>query len=456
MSFIADFHIHSHFSLATSKELTPPFLDLWARIKGIGVIGTGDATHPGWLNELKQCLIPGNNGLLTLKKDQSISPSDFGFNISGEVPQFILTAEISNIYKRNSKVRKVHNLLLIPGFEEAEKLQQQLTIHRFNITSDGRPIIGLDSRDLLDMLLNISENIMLIPAHIWTPWFSVLGDKSGFDRISDCYGDLTNKIYAVEMGLSSDPPMNWLISQLDRFTLLSNSDAHSPEKLGRNANIFQCDPTYEFIIAALKGNGKFGGTISFFPQEGKYHYDGHRKCSICWNPLETLRHKGICPVCETRVTIGVMSRVAQLADRNDFFARPNRSPAYSLIPLKELLAEILDKGETTKPVIKKYQQLINQAGTEFNLLLHMSHEQIAGLCDPIITEAIMRMRNRNVIISEGYDGEYGKIKVFEKGTGAHPVAFSDLQKERPAQRPLISFDIKEYRKLKQEIPAEDI
>src|SRR3989339_687281 len=361
MKFIGDFHIHSHYSLATSKELIPEFLDYWARIKGIKIIGTGDFTHPKWTAELKEKTIPAEQGLYKLKPELK---KELPVKIPGcdDETRFMLTAEISNIYKKGGKVRKVHNLIFAPSFETVEKIQQTLQRQKFNITSDGRPILGLDSRNLFEMLLSIDENIFLVPAHIWTPWFSALGDKSGFDTIEECYEDLTKYIYAVEMGLSSHPPMNWAISFLDKYTLMANSDAHSPEKLGRNANIFDTEISYDHIIQALKPENQktFLGTISFFPQEGKYHFDGHRKCNICWTPLETLKHNEICSVCNKKVTVGVLSRVAQLADREDILQRENRHPFLNLIPLKELLSEISGKGPNSKDVAKTYHHLLQK------------------------------------------------------------------------------------------------
>ncbi|WP_457565156.1 endonuclease Q family protein, partial [Caldithrix abyssi] len=366
MRFIADLHIHSHFSVATSKDLIPEKLDYWARIKGIPVVGTGDFTHPGWLKELKEKLEPAEDGLFKLKEELRLPGAP-------DTPvRFLLSAEISSIYKKNNKVRKIHNVILAPDFESVEQMQARLS-RIGNITSDGRPILGLDAKDLLELTLEVNEDNFFIPAHIWTPWFSALGSKSGFDSIEECFEDLTQYIYAVETGLSSDPPMNWLCSFLDRFTLISNSDAHSPEKLGREANIFQAELSYRGIIEALKNpdSQKFAGTVEFYPQEGKYHLDGHRKCGVRWDPLQTLQNKGICPVCGKKVTVGVLNRVAQLSDREEIEELPGRKPFYSLIPLKEALSEILQTGPNTKTVDQAYQALIQKAGSEFNLLLNL-------------------------------------------------------------------------------------
>jgi len=308
MKLIADFHIHSHYSRATSKQLTPEYLELFGRKKGINVIGTGDFTHPGWLDELQQKLQPAEQGLFKLKEEfrlKEVAPKG--------VVRFMLTSEISNIYKKHDKTRKVHNVICAPDFQTVHKINHKLESIGGNLKSDGRPILGLDSRDLLEIALEANEHIFFIPAHIWTPWFSALGAKSGFDSIHECYDDLTKYIHAVETGLSTDPAMNWMISELDQFTLLSNSDAHSPDKLGRNANWFDTELNYDDIIEAMRngGNKGFKGTIDMFPQEGKYHYAGHRKCKVCLNPVEVIEAGGICPVCGKKVTEGVMNRVAK-------------------------------------------------------------------------------------------------------------------------------------------------
>ena len=456
MKFIGDFHIHSHYSRATSKRLTPEYLNYWAQVKGIKVIGTGDFTHPGWLKELKEKLLPAEQGLFKLKNEfKQITELQIFPSCKNDI-RFILTAEISNIYKKYGKVRKVHNLIFAPDFATAEKIQQKLS-RIGNITSDGRPILGLDSRDLLEIILESSDEAFLIPAHIWTPWFSALGSKSGFDSIAECYGDLDKHIFAVETGLSSDPPMNWMCRFLDRYTITSNSDAHSPEKLGREANLFDTELSYNAIKQAMKiGNPEnFLGTIEFFPQEGKYHYDGHRKCGISWNPLETLKHNGICPVCGKKVTIGVMNRVVQLADRDNIQERKNRHSFYSLIPLKEILSEILGVGPQSKKIIQTYNSLIKKCGSEFDMLLHLSIEEIRKTSNEVLAEAIRRMRNREIYIKEGFDGEFGKIKVFQedekKEIAPQEALFDDLIQKKNTQkqrRDLINFDLQEYRRLR--------
>lgn len=452
MEFIADLHIHSHFSMATSKQLRPEYLDYWARIKGIKVVGTGDFTHPGWLREMKEKLEPDGSGLFRLREDHKLP------NIIRETPEnavrFLLTAEISNIYKKNGQVRKVHSVLMAPDFATAERLQQRLTSMNFNITSDGRPILGLDVRDLLEITLEANEDNYFIPAHIWTPWFSVFGSKSGFDSMEECFDDLTGHIQTVETGLSTDPPLNWMCSFLDRYTLVSNSDAHSPEKLGRNANLFRTDPTYHGIVDAMKTGDpeKFGGTFDMFPQEGKYHYDGHRKCGIRWDPAETLKHRGICPVCGKKITVGVVNRIVRLSDREDIFQKDNRLPYYSIIPLKEMLSEIEGVGEKSKKISRQYEQLIRKAGSEFNILHYLTPDEVSHAGGEVLAEAIRRMRNNEVIIHEGFDGQYGEIKVFQpdelRFVGSQESLFNaSASFQRPAKRQLIHFDLAEYRRL---------
>ena len=448
MKFIADLHIHSHFSRATSKTLTPEHLDLQASLKGIKVVGTGDFTHPGWLEELKEKTEPDGNGFLKLKKEFQIDGP-----FSDNETRFLLTAEISNIYKRGGKVRKVHNVVLVSGFEEAEKINQRLLNLGGNLTSDGRPILGLDSRDLLEIVLECNESNYFIPAHIWTPWFSMLGSKSGFDSLEECYADLSPHIHTIETGLSTDPPMNWLCSFLDNVTLVSNSDAHSPDRLGRNANIFNTDLSYNSLTEALHtGNPeKYLGTIDMFPQEGKYHYDGHRKCNVCWNPTETLRNQTICPVCKKPVTVGVMNRVIQLSDREDISERPNKLPFRSIIPLKEMLSEIAGVGVKSKKVEAEYQQTIQTLGKELDILMELPLGDIEKKSSATLAEAIRRMRNREIYIQEGYDGEYGVIQVFKPGEAKNFEASNALfQIEKPAppeKRALINFDLKGIQKL---------
>ena len=440
MRFIADFHIHSHYSVATSSALTPENLDFWARRKGIRVVGTGDVFHPGWYTDLEERLIPAEDGLFVLKGDYRID-DDLLSSSALQPVSFILSGEISSIYKDGGKVRKVHNLIFCPSFEAAKKIQNRLGAIG-NIRSDGRPILGIASRDLLEIALEAGSDIIFVPAHIWTPWFSVLGSQSGYDTIEECFGDLSDHIFAVETGLSSDPAMNWLCSFLDKYTLISNSDAHSPEKLGREANLFDAELSFPGISAAMRGDGldRFQGTIEFFPQEGKYHLDGHRKCGICWEPRETAQHGGICPVCGKKVTVGVLNRVIQLADRADPQVRPRRDPFYSLTPLKNLIAEIKGVGPNSKEVNRQYEYLLHKGGTEFAILLDLSYDQIREMGDEVLLEGIKRLRNREVHIEEGYDGRFGQIRVFRPGeirSISSQISFFERSYERPDRKGII-------------------
>jgi len=465
MKFIADLHIHSHYSIATSKQLVPEYLDYWAALKGIKVVGTGDFTHPGWTGELREKLQPSGSGLYTLKPDLRV---DLPFTKTGMFDRdvnFMLSAEISTIYKKNGKVRKVHHVILAPDFAAAEGIQAELARRECNITSDGRPIIGLDSRDLLDLALSVSDRIEFIPAHIWTPWFSVLGSKSGFDTVDECYGDLASHIHAVETGLSADAPMLWINSSLDPYTLLSNSDAHSPEKLGRNCNRFDTQVSYDSIKNAIQeGDGRsFKGTIDLFPQEGKYHYDGHRKCGVCWNPLDTVEHSGICPKCSKQVTEGVMHRAAHLADRTSPGQRETRLPYTSIIPLKEILSELHSVGSGSKFIAREYTGLIEALGPELDVLCTVPLGRISEKGGALLAEAVSRMRSRTVYIQEGFDGQYGTVTLFtdeeRKQYAAHDqgLLFGSAEKSirLPPARKAIQFDLEKYNEIKTDAaPAE--
>jgi len=415
MNYVADLHIHSPFSRATSPDSSPAGLAAWARIKGIQVIGTGDCTHPGWFKLLKEQLAPAEPGFYRLKDESAIPAIVPGMPLSGIPVRFMLSAEISSIYKRGGATRKVHNLLYLPDFTAAERLNAKLA-GIGNIASDGRPILGLDSRNLLEIMLECSPDAFMVPAHIWTPWFSLFGSKSGFDSIEECFGDLTQHIFALETGLSSDPDMNRLISGLDRFALISNSDCHSPSKLGREANLFNTGFDFFSLRDALKQNTRdvFPATLEFFPEEGKYHFDGHRECNVCLDPHETRRLNGICPVCGKPVTVGVHYRVLELADRAKPFYADDAPQFYSMIPLAEVLSELLQVGPSSKQVIHQYGRALTQFGSEFNLLLQADLEQITAF-EPLLAESIRRMREGKVIRQPGFDGEFGVINVFEEG-----------------------------------------
>lgn len=403
MNFYTDLHIHSKYSRATSKNLTLEELAIWAKKKGLSLIGTGDFTHPAWFEEIKQKLIPSDDGTFRLNPE-------IEKEINASV-KFILTVEISTIYKKWDKTRKVHHVVFVPNLKTAEIFRNKLDAIG-NIKSDGRPILGLDSRNLLEIVLESGENSYIIPAHIWTPWFSVLGSKSGFDSIEDCYGDLSEHIFALETGLSSDPEMNWRVSKLDKYRLVSNSDAHSASKLAREATVFNIDPNYYSIMNALKTGEGYVGTVEFFPEEGKYHEDGHRKCNICMSAEETQKHNGICPVCGKPMTIGVSYRVNELADKKDLNTPPKTAgKVYSLIPLQEIISEIMQVSANSKSVCNEYEKLINKFGTELSILQDIPTDEISKTSE-ILAEAIARLRKGQVIKQAGYDGEYGVIKLF--------------------------------------------
>ncbi len=413
MKYYADLHIHSHYSRATSKNLNLEYLSLWAQIKGIQVVGTGDFIHPGWLDELKKKLEPAEGGLFKLKpKYLKIMKNELPRACEGEV-RFLLSCEISNIYKRLDKVRKVHNIIFAPGFEAAEKIQAQLD-NIGNICSDGRPILGLDSRDLLEITLESDPLSYLIPAHIWTPWFSAMGSKSGFDKMTDCFGDLSKHIFAVETGLSSDPLMNWRLSQLDPYALVSNSDAHSPQKLGRESTIYDTEFSYPGIYNALKNKKNKGlvGTVEFFPEEGKYHYDGHRNCKTRLHPKETIDNKGLCPICGKPITVGVMARVEELADHEEGRKSPRWRPYYSLIPLPEIIADAKGIGPNTKGVNTIFMNMLNKLGNELYILRECPLQEITKISGSLIAQGIGRVREGKVDIAAGYDGEFGTVKIF--------------------------------------------
>ena len=410
MKMIADLHIHSRFSMATSKEGTPENLDFWARKKGISLIGTGDFTHPVWREELKERLVSEGNGLYRLR-DEYVKEESRKF--PGEGIRFVVSGEISSIYKKNGKTRKVHNVILLPSLEAADAMAQRLE-KIGNIHSDGRPILGLDSHDLLEMMLDVCPEGILIPAHIWTPHFSVLGAKSGFDSVEECFEELAPYIHALETGLSSDPAMNWRISKLDRYQLVSNSDAHSPSKLGREANLLDIDCSYEGLYRAIQTGEGLEGTVEFFPEEGKYHFDGHRKCGVSLSPVEAERLGGICPVCGKKLTMGVDHRVEQLADRAEGFVKKDGKKYESLVPLPEVISTCMGYSAASKKVQGCFEQMIQTLGTEFDILRNVPSEDIKSCAGERIAEGIENVRTGNVKRIPGYDGEYGKIELFDE------------------------------------------
>ncbi len=434
MPFIADLHIHSRFSRATSRSLDAPQLALWAAKKGISVVGTGDITHPAWLSELRECLVDAEEGLYRLRPDLERALLHDLPAACRRPTRFMLSGEISCIYKKDGKTRKLHHLVLLPDFEAAAALNKRLD-RIGNITSDGRPILGLDSRDLLEIVLETNERAFFIPAHIWTPWFSLFGSKSGFDTLEDCFEDLSPHIHALETGLSSDPPMNRRLSALDKYILVSNSDAHSATKLGREANLFETDPAYEPMIRAMTDGTGFVGTLEFFPEEGKYHLDGHRKCKVRLEPWETRESEGLCPVCGAPVTVGVLNRVEELADREE---PALQRPFHSLIPLTEVLSELLSCGSGTKKVAAAYEALLADLGPELDILMSIPPERIEVSGGPLLGRAVERMRANRVIRLGGYDGEYGIIRMFEpwekdKLSGQGALFAPPLKKKPPQQ-----------------------
>src|SRR3989344_106375 len=429
MTFIADFHIHSKYSRATSNDMDLENLNKWARIKGVDLLGTGDFTHPAWLKELKSKLEPCESGLFKLRKINKIKlnngwnlPNGNGNGNGNEKDlRFILTSEISCIYKKKERTRKVHMMVFVPSFEAVEKINAHLGWIG-NLKADGRPILGLDTKELAKIVLNISPEAMIVPAHIWTPHFSVFGSESGFDSLTECFDEYARYIYALETGLSSDTAMNWRLSGIDNISLISNSDSHSPHRIGREANIFEGKiEGYRYIAEALRLGVKaplsiknrLAKTIEFFPAEGKYHYDGHRNCKIVWSPAETKKHKGICPACGKRVVIGVMNRVETLADRPVGDQPARVVPFINLIPLEEIIADAFNMGVGTKKVDAEYQELINKFGQEFKILTELPKEELLKAGKPEVVEAIIRVREGKVKIYPGYDGEYGKIQIYD-------------------------------------------
>jgi DNA helicase-2/ATP-dependent DNA helicase PcrA len=414
MSFVADLHVHSHFSRATAKNCDLPHLELWARRKGVALVGTGDFTHPGWIEEITNDLIAEDSGFFRLKPSRVIEPNDGLPAPDGRV-RFVLTAEISSIYKKGDKTRKVHSLILMPDLEAVERFNDRLS-RIGNLTSDGRPILGLAAKDLLQITLETHPEAMYIPAHAWTPWFSVLGSKGGFDSMEECFEDLTPHIHAIETGLSSDPPMNWRVSALDRFTLISNSDAHSPGKLAREANLLDVDMTFQAVTGAIKTGHGFEGTIEFFPEEGKYHLDGHRKCGLRLEPAEADALAGRCPKCGRPLTLGVQHRVEDLADREPGFVPEGAPPFHRLLSLHEILGQVFQCGPGTKRVAAQYGKLLERLGPELDILLRLPPSIIAaagGETGPLLARAVDNMRQGKVQTLAGFDGQFGTIIVLD-------------------------------------------
>ena len=400
MPFIADFHIHSKYSRATAKDMDLAALAKWAKIKGIAMLGTGDFTHPIWFSELKS------------KLQKADLPGVYRY----EDIDFILTVEVSNIYFKAGRTRKVHNIIFVPSLETAEEISAALSEYG-ELSSDGRPILSVECDRMVKLLTRIDPNIFFIPAHAWTPHFSVFGSNSGFDSPEECFEDQTDKIYSIETGLSSDPAMNWRWSKLDRFCLTSNSDAHSPSKIGREANVFKERIDYKGLRDILKNKDRerFLYTIEFFPEEGKYHWDGHRNCSMRLSPQEAMKVNNICPACGKKVTIGVMHRLESLADRNEGYV-DRLSPSFKrLVPLAEIIGGAFGVSSDSVKVEREYSQLIKNFGTEFKILLEMDEEELNSSLPERIAKGVINVRKGNVEVTPGYDGEYGKVKIFREG-----------------------------------------
>ncbi|MBI3615694.1 MAG: DNA helicase UvrD [Candidatus Omnitrophica bacterium] len=399
MKIVADFHLHSRYSRATSSQLDLDLLARWAKYKGIGLLGTGDATHPLWLAELKQKLKPTSGGL---------------YEYQGIL--FLPTAEVNNTFVSGGKSKRIHNLLFFPSIEAAEKVNSRLSRYG-DLSSDGRPTLSLSARDLVKLVLEVSPDILIVPAHVWTPWFSVFGANSGFDTVEECFGDQAKEIFCLETGLSSDPAMNWRLSRLDRYTLISNSDSHSASRLGREANVFECEPSTSEILRILKTKDtkRFLYTVEFFPEEGKYHFDGHRNCKTRISPEESEKTQNRCPVCGRKVTIGVMHRVKELADRPEGVQLPNQIPFRNMVPLDQIIADARGVGVQSKAVEQEYMDLVQRVGTEFEILLELPEDLLIKNLQPKVAEGILKVRRREVKILPGYDGEYGVVKIFQEG-----------------------------------------
>ncbi|MFA5207643.1 MAG: endonuclease Q family protein [Candidatus Paceibacterota bacterium] len=398
MKFIADFHIHSKYSRATSGQTDLENISKWAEIKGVKVIATGDFTHPQWIKNIKEELKPAEPGLFQYKNSET---------------RFLLTTEISCIYSKKGKTRKIHIIVLSPSIEVCEKINEELS-KIGNLKSDGRPILGLDAKELVKTVLSVSSDCMVIPAHCMTPWFGLFGSKSGFDSLEECFEELSSSIYAVETGLSADPAMLWRLPDIRKITVISNSDAHSPEKIGREANVFDVDLDYYSITEAIKTRKGFLETIEFYPQEGKYYGDGHRACNIYMDSKDSLKYSETCPVCGKPLTVGVMNRIEKLADQPEGFVPKDAIPFRSIVPLKEIIGEALGIGSGTKGVDAEYQKLILAFKSEFNILLDVPLESLKEVISSNIVEGIKRAREGKVNISPGFDGEYGKVKIFSE------------------------------------------
>ncbi len=419
MPFIADLHLHSRYSRATSREMEVESLAAWARKKGIALLGTGDFTHPTYFAELQAKLTPAEPGLYRLKKGE-------------HDVRFILQVEVSNVYREGERVRKIHTLVYAPSLEAAGRLNTAFA-RRANLLADGRPSFGFSVKELCRILFDVSADFVLVPAHAWTPWFSVFGSQSGFDSLREAFDGYSDRIFAIETGLSSDPPMNWRLSALDGITLMSNSDAHSPSRLGRECNVFADALDYWGLWEAIRSRDarRFLYTVEFFPEEGKYHLDGHRACGVRTTPAETRSYGMRCPVCRGTLTVGVLHRVEDLADGPPGRVPVGAVPFKRLVPLEEIIAAAIGQGVATVAVRQEYDRLV-AAASEFAILLELSEEELGSFVSPRVLKAILRVREELVTIAPGYDGVYGTVKIF----GDEPV--ETVSPSQPGQMPLFS------------------
>lgn len=418
MRVFADLQIHSRFARAVSSRMVVPTIAEWSRKKGVDIVATGDWTHPIWYRELRANLVEAREGLYKVKGQKE------------KYPLFLLSTEVSSIYSHGGKTRRIHTLIFAPNFSALERINQELAKRGVKLMSDGRPTTGLSARDIADISLSVDERCLIIPAHAWTPWFSLYGSQSGFDSILDCFQDLTGYIYAIETGLSSDPAMNWRIEELEDRQLVSFSDAHSPEKIGREATVFDLkELSFEAISNAIKGEGedKIDFTIEFYPEEGKYHYSGHRNCKVIYSPKEIKNKGSICPVCGKTLTVGVMSRVESLASQNveteakkDQYGvrwikdkKGKRPPYVMMVPLMEILSEVFEVGVNTQTVEGEYEKLVNQFGSEFDVLLKTPLKDIESHFPKEVSQAISKVRGGDIFIKPGYDGVFGEVKIWK-------------------------------------------
>lgn len=411
MERVLDLHIHSHFSRATSKDCDFDHLYYWGKLKGINLIGTGDFTHPQWFEEMREKLVPAEGGLYKLSDDLATEiDKTLPESVRNNPIRFIPTVEIATIYKKLDKVRKLHQLLVAPSFETVSAITARLE-RIGNLKADGRPILGLDSKELLKIALEADPRAFYIPAHIWTPWFGMFGSKSGFDSIQECFDELAPEIRAIETGLSSDPVMNRTVKNLDGVTITSHSDAHSPQKLGREATLVRAELSYDDVIGALKTNDdRLVGTIEFYPEEGKYHADGHRACNVRFTPEQTQAAGGICPVCGKPLVVGVQNRLSQLASGQP---TPHPKKTEYIIPLAEVIAELKGTSTASKGVMAQYHQVLGKLGDEFTVLRSVPIEAIKEAGFPLLALAVERLRSGNVVRDPGYDGVFGTIRVFK-------------------------------------------